>query len=440
MATVTSLGAGSGLDLESLVTSLMKVEQTPLTRLQNKASSYNSTLSALGVLKAKLASLQTASNALKPTTGQAALENFATYASSVADTTIASTKASTGAVAGTYSLSVSTLAVASQFKSSAGLTPSVGSTLSFSFATDGTTRNKTITIDSTNNSLTGLRDAINKAAMGVSATVVNGTGGAQLVLAGESGVSNEITLGGSLAASMTRSATAGDAAFVLNGIAVQSAKNTTSSAIDGVEITLNKIGTTTLSVDKDTNTKLASALTSFVDAYNSASSLMKTQGAYDPSTKVAGVLQGNSTLRSAQSELRNSIYSISAGGSSAYQRLSDIGISVSTTGTMTLDTTKLRSAVAADGNGVATLVAKIGSTFSSKLTNIVGTSGSIEASTTGLSALIKANSEQQTTLGTRLTTIEAQYRKRFASLDTLISGMNSTSSYLTQQIAQLQNN
>ena len=440
MATVTSLGAGSGLDLESLVTSLMRVEQTPLTRLQTKASSYNSTLSALGSLKAKLSSLQTAADALKPSTGQAALEKFSTYTGSVADTTIASATASTGAVAGTYSLNVTKLAAASQFKSSAGLTPSIGSTLSFSFATDGTTRNKTITIDSTNNTLNGLRDAINKAAMGVSATVVNGTGGSQLVITGDSGVSNEITLGGSLASSITRSASAEDAAFVLNGVAVQSAKNTTTSAIDGVEITLSKIGTTSLTIAKDTNTKLTAALTSFVEAYNSASSLMKTQGAYDPSTKAAGVLQGNSTLRSAQSELRNAIYSISAGGTSAYQRMSDIGISVSTTGTMTLDTTKLKNALSADGTGVANLVGKIGSTFSSKLTNIVGTSGSIEASTTGLSALIKANSNQQTILGTRLTTIEAQYRKRFASLDTLISGMNSTSSYLTQQIAQLQNN
>ena len=119
MAGISSLGVGSGLDLEGLVTSLMKAEQQPLLSLQKKEASYNSRISALGSLKSSLASLQTAATALTPGAGQTASDKFATYSATIADSAIASTTAGTGAVAGSYSLEISSLAKAQRLVSPA---------------------------------------------------------------------------------------------------------------------------------------------------------------------------------------------------------------------------------------------------------------------------------------------------------------------------------
>jgi flagellar hook-associated protein 2 len=129
MATITSLGVGSGLDLESLVTSLMAVEARPLTALQTKVASYTSKISSLGTLKSKLSALQTAAAAMKTATGKTALSTFASFTASTADTTIATATATTGAVAGTYTLNVTQLAVAQRFESGtfSSTTDTVGS-------------------------------------------------------------------------------------------------------------------------------------------------------------------------------------------------------------------------------------------------------------------------------------------------------------------------
>ena len=102
MASVTSLGVGSGLDLQGMLTKLMQVEQQPLTLLQNKQASYQSKISALGTLQSSLAALQTAAAGLTPSSTQTATEKFSSYSASVADTTIASASAAKGAVAGSY--------------------------------------------------------------------------------------------------------------------------------------------------------------------------------------------------------------------------------------------------------------------------------------------------------------------------------------------------
>ena len=107
---VSSLGVGSGLDLNNLLTSLMQAEQQPLVALQRKEASFQSRISALGSLKGSLSSLQTAAQGFIPTTGQTALNKYASFSATVADNTIASASASTGSVAGVYSLEVSALA------------------------------------------------------------------------------------------------------------------------------------------------------------------------------------------------------------------------------------------------------------------------------------------------------------------------------------------
>lgn len=481
MASVTSLGVGSGLDLQGMLTKLMQVEQQPLTLLQNKQASYQSKISALGTLQSSLAALQTAAAGLTPSSTQTATEKFSSYSASVADTTIASASAAKGAVAGSYSLEVSSLATAQRLVSPASafvsastalnvdagtlkiefgkFTPATTTPVAAATYTPDATRELDISI-SANASLNDIRDAINAKNGGVSATIVTGTNGPQLVLTSlKEGTDNVMRLSGltgtdagnfnfdplapavsTFSETAAGGRTASNAAFELNGIAGTSSTNAVTGVLDGVTLNLIKtnVGTpTTVTVSQNSTTGLTSALQAFVKAYNDSNSTMGGLGTYNATTKIAGALQGESSLRTAQGQVRSLLFGTTGDSASAYQRLSDIGVSVAKDGTLSLDTTKLNTAITSDFTGVANLVAKIGDTYNKTLEGIVGTTGSLVSATTGVTRMIKDLTNRQNVLSDRLTRIEASYRKQFTALDTLIASMNKTSTYLTQQLANL---
>lgn len=470
---ISSLGVGSGLDLSGLLASLMQAEQQPLLALQRKEASFQARISALGSLKGTLSTLQTAAQGFIPGTGQTAFSKYSTFSTSLADTSIATASATTGAVAGTYSLEVNALAQSHRLTSpdstdvtgSAALTDGLtaggtlkielGSLAAGTFTADGARElNVTVAAGAT---LAEVRDAINAAASDgrISATIVNGSNGQQLVLtSNKTGLANVMKLSGIAGldfdptgagtGTLSQDAAKGgqppsDAAFTLNGIAATSSSNTVSSVLDGVTLTLLKtnIGTpTTLTVSRDSTTALTSAINGFVKAYNDAAKAMKDLGFYDAGTKKAGALQGDSALRSAQNQVRGLLQTV-VGGSSALKTLSDIGVSLQKDGTLKLDSTKLKAATDADYAGVTNLVASIGTAFKDGLEALVGSSGNITAATDSSNRLIKDLVKRQEALAARLTQVEERYRKQFSSLDTLIAGMNQTSSWLTQQLASL---
>lgn len=448
MASITSLGTGSGLPLEEMLTKLMTVEQQPLVALQKKVSSYNSRISSLGSLSSVLASLQTAAAALKPSATQTAVDKFATYSASVADPTLASATSTTGAVSGTYSLSNIVIATAQQIRKTGITVPAEAGTLSIQVGT-GTAVNVDIAAGAT---LADVSNAINKSAAGISAVIINdGTADHLILSAKDTGTANTISITGSgtgwtnspfdytttTANSWTQTTAAANATLNVNGIAVSSASNTLTSAVSGVTLNLLKAGSTTLMVNKDTTTSLTSALNAFVSAYNNANSTMSGLGAYNKTTKTAGALQGDSTLRTARNQVTNLLFDTVAGGASAYQHLADIGVSLAKDGSLSIDSAKLNKAITADYTGVANLVAKVGDAYNTTLTGIVGTSGTLVDATKSATALIKTATDRQTALSARLTMIEARYRKQFTALDTLVASLNKTSSYLTQQLTAL---
>ncbi|WP_153115192.1 flagellar filament capping protein FliD [Rhodocyclus tenuis] len=473
MASVSSLGSGSGLDLSGLLTKLMTAEQQPLIALQTKEASYQARISGLGSLKSALSSLQSAASSLKPSSTQTAAEKYSTLSAKIADSSIATVTASKGAVAGAYTLEVSSLAKNQRLASQAStgspspytsassaiatgtLSIELGSLSGSTFVGDGA-RKYEITIDSSNATLGGLRDAINSAKAGVSATIVTGSAGAQLILTSDdTGTSNVMKLSGlsgfdydpaAASGSMTQDITQGgqaatNAAFTLNGIAASSTSNLVNNVLDGVSIALIKTTTagspTTITVSKDTKTSLTSAINAFVKGFNEAASTISTLGAYDAETDKAGILQGQAILRTSQTQLRNLVFGTTAGGSGAYQKLNNIGVTFDKTGQLTVDSTKLSKALEADFDGVATLVEKIGTAFDTAMDKMVGTSGSITSATKGVNDMIKRLDTQQTQLSNRLTQIEARYRAQFTALDTLVASMQQTSSYLTTQLASL---
>ena len=478
MATVSSLGTGSGLDLNGLLTSLMQAEQAPLTALQKKEASYQAKISAYGSLQSVLSTLQTSAESLIPAITTTAESKYQTASASVADATIASASATAEASAGQFSLEVSALAKAQRLVSPAGsaavstsltnggtLTIELGTLSgtagSYSYAADSDkTLNVSIAAGST---LEQVRDAINKAAPDgrVTATIINGTAGKQLLLSsGQTGLSSVMRLKGNatlgtgfdfdptgveITSNLSQSSANGgqaaaNAAFKINGIAGTSTSNTV-SALDGVTLNLLKTTATdtptTITVTKDKTSSLTSALNAFIESYNAANTTMTSLGAYDAKTKTASTLTGNSTLRLAQSQVRSLVFNTTQGGSSAYQRLSDIGVSVGVDGSLSLNSTKFSAAVTADYSGVANLVAKVGTAFKQGIDGLIGTSGSITYATASTNSTIKDIQKREEQVALRLTSIEARYRKQFTALDTAVAKMNKTSSYLTQQLAKL---
>ena len=387
---ISSAGIGSGLDVNGIVSQLMALEQQPLQLIASKEAKYQAQLSAYGSLKGALSSFQSSVAAL------ATPARFTAVTGSVADGTIASASVSSSAVPGSYSLEVQTLAQAQKLKSGAfeatntavgtgKLTISFGTYDADTFTLNPDKATKEITIGAAQNSLSGIRDAINAAGAGISATIVNdGTGYRLAISSKDSGVANAVriavtdddagntdttglsqlaydgrTLSG--VANLTESAAAKNALIVIDGISISKPSNTISDAIDGVTLDLGKVntpGTTTLNVSRDI-AGVQSSVQSFVKAYNDLHKTIGDLSRYDSASKKGSILTGESTVRSLQTQLRglfNTPLSKAGGGLTA---LSDVGISFQTDGTLKLDAARLSTALNDPTKDVSTLFAAV---------------------------------------------------------------------------------
>jgi len=449
---ISSLGAGSGLNLSGILTSLMEVEQQPLLALQKKEASYLSRISSLGNLKSALSTLQTAAANLIPDSTVSASEKFTSLKASTADNTIATATTSTGALASTYTLKNISLATAEQIRKTEGTLsiPASGTgTLSIKVGT-GTAVDVSVTGGS---SLSDIAKAINDAKPDVTATVINdGTTNHLVISAKKTGASNTVSITGSAGwegfnfkpttapastNAWTQQQNAASASVEVNGLTVTGENNTITTAISGLTINLLKASSsgTTLSVTEDSTTSITAALNSFIKAYNDAASSMKSLGAYNETTKVAGALQGDATLRGAQSQVFNLL--TSKQGSGNYTMLADIGVALQKDGTLKLDTSKLNKAIESDFSAVANLTSAVGTAFKSGLESLVGTSGNITSVTESANRMIKELDRRQEAFQSRLIRVQERYTKQFSALDTLIASMNQTSSSLTQMLANL---
>ncbi len=448
MATLSSPGVGSGLDINTLISRLMEAERVPLNLLQQKENSYNTKISALGSLKSVLTTVQTAAESLIPASGSTAVSKDTSTRASVADSTLASATATNSAVAGSYTLSDISLASAQQLSKSGMTLPASAGTLTI---TVGTGAAVAVPIGA-NATLANVRDAINASGAGVSASILNDGSSDVLVLKSKnSGAANTITVSGSAgfedfdyaagsANGWAQGTEAKDASVKIDGITVTSASNTISTAIEGVTLTLVKESATgtTLTISKDTS-GISSSLNAFIKAFNDAVTTMKSLGAYNSATKTAATLTGDSTLRSAQNQLNAVLFSPSSAGGSGLQRLSDLGVSLQLDGTLKLDSTKLNAAINSNFEGAANLVADVGSRFKTALDGMVGASGTVNSRIDGIKSSIATLNQRQEALELRLEKVESNYRRQFSALDTLIANMQSLSSQLESQLSGLAN-
>jgi flagellar hook-associated protein 2 len=462
-------GIGSNLDVNGLVTQLMAIERQPLALSQQREAKVQAQLSAYGLLQSQIASFGDAAAALgKP-------ERLSAYKAAVGDAEVASASAAVTAVAGSYSLEVKQLArveklATAAFASAAtvvgtgsltislGTFDSIGNT--FTPRTDKTPL--TITVDSGNNTLAGVRDAINAAKAGVSATIVTDTGGARLVLSStETGAKNAIKIDApGLAAfsfdptvagvqPVSRLQGAQDAKLAIDNLDIISSSNQVTGAIDGVTLNLAKAKpgqTTTLSITPDSDsTKVV--LREFVNAYNALNSMARSYTKYDAASKARGALQGEVTAVSVINQMRGTISSAIPGGTGDFTRLTDIGISMQADGSLKLDESKLAAATASGTGDLTRLFAATTTNTDTYVTRIKsfvdkmqGSNGLIPSKTEGLSTTIKRLDREQEKINARLVDVEARLRRQFNALDANLASQNAVSAYLNSQTTIWNNN
>lgn len=448
MATTSSLGIGTGVDLQSMLSSIINAERAPIRTLDTKISAANNKISLYGTLKSKLDAFRTAADTLQYPSRLSALS------ASSSDTTVLSASAAYTASVGSYSMEVTQLAGAQKSFTAAysGGTTFASGDLNF---TVGGVAATTISLNNpAGSSLQEVSTAINNAKVGVTATVITDSGGNQrMVLTGDkSGAGNDFSLTSTLTASGSQASLASfdtttlglnrtvaqNATMRLDGIEVTSSTNTFSN-VAGLTLTAVKVGTSNVSVQND-STKITTAVQAFVDSYNAVVSLIKSNSNYDTTTKTAQAFNGDGTTRSLLSTLGSARTTVPTElSTSTLKTLSALGVSIQTTGQLKLDTTTLSSAISTSATDVVKVLSAYGKSFSTEVTAMLSSSGSVSTRVNSLDSTVRRYQDNQAALEIRVSLIEKRYRAQFTALDTLVSSMQSTSSYLTQQLAALQN-
>lgn len=325
----------------------------------------------------------------------------------------------------------------------------------------GTADAVSITLDSSNNTLEGIRTAINASGAGVTASIVNDGSDTpyRLVLTSNStGTESAMTVtytgtdstdqASSLlgydgsSGNMTQTVKALDAELTLNGISITSQSNTVEGALQGVTLNLSATSSSqTLTISQDTDA-IYDAISTFVTAYNSYVSSVDTLTAYNADSDTAGELLGDSTTRRISTELSSDLYT--AIGSGTFSYLSQLGISLEVDGTLLVDEDTLTSAITDNIDAVSEFFIGTDGTsgFIGQMTDDLDNyldedSGLIVARTDSLESKLVQLEERYVEKQALIDSEMARWTDEFTQLDTLISSLNSTSDYLTTQFDAL---
>jgi len=391
MATITSLGIGSGIDVNGLVDSLITAErELPQLRLDTREAELQAQLSSFGVLQGAMSSFKDTLSGMRTASSASALS------ARVSDTSVLTASTVFTAEEGRHSIEVQALAQGHAVASTAfsDLEAAVGTgTLSFTFGTssydvDGvltgfvnndekTTHNVAIT----DGSLEGIRDAVNSADIGVTASVVNvGSEGYKLLFSADDvGAKNSLqitvadnetdnvdTTGLSQLAygvgntNMSETLAAQDATILYNGLSVSRDSNSISDLIKGVTLNLSTVSEEGVATDVTVSKSLASIKTKvndFVAGYNQLASALSSLTDYNPDTGVGAILQGDSVTRNIESLLRKELFGSVNIGERDHLTLAGVGITTTADGTLKIDNKKFEAAAAEDLDLVANLFA-----------------------------------------------------------------------------------
>ncbi|MDO8905513.1 flagellar filament capping protein FliD [Hydrogenophaga sp.] len=450
MATISSPGLASGIDIKSIVSQLVALERAPLQPLQRQAATAQSKLSILSTIKSSMDNLGTLAAKLGDPKSWSGVTATSSNAGEIA------VSASSTATAGRFALSVTSLAT-SQTAASGVLNTAGGlgtGTLSFSVAGGEPID---IEILEGEDSPAAIAAKINSSDVGVTATVLKDAAGERVVMRSkETGAANTFTVavaggnadglqklafGGGAVDGMTQAQPAANAIFSIDGVALESPTNKLTDTVPGVTLTLNKVTTAAVDINVTTDTEgMKKNIQAFVDAYNSISTLLTTATAYNETTKTAGSLQGDSTAIGLQNALRGMMRSVTGNGD--FTRLADIGIVAAQNGTLEVKADKLNAAMGnlsavrnlfTSDDGDATTVG-FGLKVKAFADGIAGATGSLNARTDSLKAAVARNGKEQERVIDRAARAEVRYLAQYNAMDAAVGRLNGLSAFVNQQI------
>lgn len=445
-------GIGSGLDVSGLVTKLVAAEGQPASnRLDRKEATLQADLSAYGTLKSALSSFKDSVADLADKTdyqGRTAVSSDKERFTASADDT---------AVPGSYDLEVFQLAQSAKMRSGDGeftsATNVVGTgTLDLSLGVNSFQ----LTIDATNSSLEGIRDAINDAEdnPGITASVISVDGGTQLVFSSTKlGAANTIDIvatddDGADGFDLARIATASldtihepqDAIIYVDQQIATRDSNSFSDVIQGVSFTIEKAEegkTETLTIDLD-KASVKTKVESFVSAYNELVETMGTLSSYSEDNGASGALFGDTVLRGVKSQIRQQMTSAISG--LEFGTLAEIGVTTKENGELELDSSKFDGVLSTDFTAVSKLFASengLANSLEDILKGFVDSGGILTSRTEGLQNRISSIGDDREKLGIRLAALEKRYNAQFNAMDLLVGQLKSTGDYLASQLANL---
>jgi flagellar hook-associated protein 2 len=456
LANVQFGGLITGLDTNSLIAGLVKAEQGPTNILQGQKTVLQAQQGVYTTLVSSLADLKSAAQSLSLSS------DFNTKTAASSDETVLTASADSTALSGNNLVFVDTLAKAQTIKSATftGVSDPVGTgTLTIHVGDTATD----ISVDASNNTLSGLKSAINSASGDVTASVINvGTGDAPdyrlVVQSNETGLANAVTITGTLAGGTDPFPAGGeivqpaaDAILSINGLTVTRSSNTISDVIPGVTFVLLKEGDhdgTASSADASANVAVSldasaiqSSLKKFVDSYNAINKIANDQFRLNPDTKRQGVLGGDATLRGVISRLRSEL--TAAGGTGVGPKyISDIGLSFQNDGSLTLDDTKLAQVQKTDPTGVANLFSLVQNGIGKRIPDAIdsfisSSNGSVTFRERGIQANIDRIDQKIDSEQARISAMQDRLTQQFSDLEKLVSQLKSQNDFLLQHLTSV---
>lgn len=437
MATISSIGVGSGLDVQGIISKMVDLEKQPLAGLQAKQAGIQAQVSTYAQIKSLTSKLSDAVSKLTLDSGWNALA--AKSSSDAVSMTVSGL-----AQAASYDIGVSQLARAQTSVSDAftpgakltaagtlQLTPQGGTAISIAYTGDDT--------------LESLAGKINDAVGSVTATIMRDATGERLMLRSKTtGADAAFTVTGDL--NFTANQTAQNARITVNGVATESSTNSFDSVLPGLKIAVSQVTTTDAHVSVAADTAATRKnIQAFVDAYNELNGLLADSTKYDADTKTAGLLQGDSATVGLQNALRMLTMGTAGNASGSLKRLADVGIQMQAGGKLTVDDTKLSEALQESPDDLKSLFAAKASSdgsgggiavnFKQYTSQLLAFDGTLNSKSDSLASRIKSNQSDQDQVNERASVLQARLTRQYSALDTQMAALQSLSTYMQQQVA-----
>lgn len=489
---ISSVGIGSGLDVERIITETVALEKEPIKTLEVKAETINSKISTYGQIKSSVDTLNSAARDLTLDSGFDAVKINSSNSSAVNATM-------TGLAAqGSYNVTVDKLAqsqTSASIKLGAKDTMGAAGTMRFVIGNPGKAgaELKTVNLDiASSDTLEGIVAKINgnpDLSKSVVASVITDSTGKQqlMVRSRETGLDNQFSMsmgtlvtqadvdawnalsdtekkdkpfpvigsfkpvavedGSNLSklavvGGITVKQAAQNAEIKLNGVAIESNTNTFKDIIPGLSISVSAKGESLLSITQDKDAT-QEKIQKFVDAYNAVNELLAASTKYDQESKTAGVLQGDSSTVSLQNSLRMLTQGIAGNATGKFNRLSDIGIQMQQGGALTLDAAKLQEALG-DMDSVKSMFAAkpdalgngggIAVNFKTLTDELLAYEGTLNNKTDSLEKQLELNKAEVEKVEKRAETVEERMRKQYTALDVKMASLSSLDSYISQMV------